>query len=123
MNFVFIGKAAAGVGLMIVLDILSGFTAAASNGELSSKRLREGLMHKLAVVLAVALAVALEWEQTILPIGLNVPIVSAVATYIIIMETCSIYENVKKINPEFEWQGLDNLFKFSNDDEKDNQNE
>jgi hypothetical protein len=106
-----IGRAGVGIAIMIVLDIVAGFSAAVSRGEVDSQKLREGLMHKLALVLGYALAIALEYENAVLHLGIDVPLVSGVAAYIALMEACSVYENVRLINPEFEFTNFDNLFK------------
>lgn len=107
-----IGRAGIGIAIMIVLDIVAGFSAAVSRGEVDSKKLREGLMHKLAIVIAYALAIALEYENAILKLGVDVPLVSGVATYIALMEACSIYENIKLINSDFRFDKFEDLFKF-----------
>ena len=101
---------------MISLDVLAGILSAASRGDLSSRKLREGLMHKLALVLAFSLAVALEWCEHSLPMGVEVPLVLPVAAYIIIMEACSVYENIKSVNPDFKFTGFDELFRFNDGD-------
>lgn len=106
-----VGQAAAGIAIMIVLDVVAGLSAAISRGEVDSKRLREGLMHKLALIIAYALAIALEYENAVLHLGINVPLVTGVAAYIIIMEACSVYENIRLINPDFRFEKFDDLFK------------
>lgn len=111
VDFAIINKAVTGVALMIVLDIAAGFVAAVSRGEVDSKKLREGLMHKVGLMLAVALAIAMEYENAMFDLGINIPIVTAMSTYIIIMEACSVYENIRKINPEFQFTKLEDIFK------------
>lgn len=112
-----IGEAALGILIMIALDIVAGITSAASRGELDSAKLRMGLLHKVGLILAFALAVALEWEERALAIGIDVPLVVPVATYVAIMEACSVYENIKRINPEFRFGKFEDLFKFTNEEE------
>lgn len=111
VDFAIINKAVTGVALMIVLDIAAGFVAAVSRGEVDSKKLREGLMHKVGLMLAVALAIAMEYENAMFDLGIDIPIVTAMSTYIIIMEACSVYENIRKINPEFRFTKLEDIFK------------
>lgn len=119
-----IGTAAAGVLVLIGMDVLAGMLSAASRGDLSSRKLREGLMHKLALVLAFSLAVALEWCEHALPMGMSVPLVLPVASYIIIMEACSIYENIKSVNSDFKFEGFDELFRIrtGSKEEKEEEN-
>lgn len=106
-----IGEAGAGIAIMIVLDIVAGFSSAVTRGEVDSRILREGLMHKLALILAYALAIALEYENTILDLGIDVPIVMGVAAYIVVMEACSVYENIRSINPDFAFTSFDEIFR------------
>lgn len=73
-------------------------------------------MHKLALVLAFSLAVALEWCEHSLPMGVEVPLVLPVAAYIIIMEACSVYENIRSVNPDFRFTKFDELFRFKDGD-------
>lgn len=116
-----IGKAAAGVLILIALDIVAGITAAASNGEIDSSKLRHGLFHKVGQVLAFALSVALEYEEHVLPLGMDVPLVLPVSAYLILMEACSVYENIKSINPEFKFTSFEDLFKTIHDNDKEQQ--
>lgn len=105
-----VGDAGAGVLIMITLDVIAGVVSAASRGEIDSTKLRRGLLHKLGLVLAFALAVALEYEESVLPIGMSAPLILPVSVYIILMEACSVYENIKQINPDFQFKSFDELF-------------
>lgn len=112
MDINIIGEAGVGVLVMIALDVVAGIASAASRGEIDSTKLRMGLLHKLGLVLAFALAVALEWEEDVLAIGIEVPLVVPVAAYIVLMEACSVYENIKSVNPDFRFKKFEDLFKF-----------
>lgn len=79
-------------------------------------------MHKLALVLAFSLAVALEWCEHSIPMGIEVPLVLPVSAYIIIMEACSVYENIKSVNPDFTFTGFDELFRFKDGDKEEEEN-
>lgn len=122
MSFEFISRAAIGIGIMIVLDVVAGITAAASNGDIDSKKLRQGLMHKLGLVIAFALSVALEYECSILPLDITVPLVAPISVYIVFMEACSVYENITQINPDFRPEKLEDLFR-NTPKGRDNNNE
>ena len=115
-----IGEAGLGILIMIALDIIAGIVAAASNGNIDSSKLRHGLFHKIGLILAFALSVALEWLEHSLPLGIDVPLVLPVSAYIILMEACSVYENIRAINPDFKFQSFEDLFKRK---EKENDNE
>lgn len=122
VDFEFVSKAAAGIFIMITLDVAAGLTAAISRGEVDSKILREGLMHKLALMIAFALAVALEYESSVLDLGIQVPLITGISAYIMLMEACSVYENIRSVNPDFEFEGFDKLFhKLGNDEGDDNE--
>lgn len=108
-----IAAAAAVVAVMIVLDVLAGLLSAASRGDIDSSTLRHGLLHKLALVVAFALALVLEYAESILDIGACVPLVVPVATYITVMEACSVYENLRRVNPDLHIKSFEDLFRFT----------
>lgn len=111
-----ITAAASVVGIMITLDVVSGIASAASRGELRTSKLREGLMHKLALVLTIVLAIALEYASDVLPIDVKVPLVIPVCAYITLMEACSVYENIKSMNPDVRVQSFEDLFQLPKTD-------
>lgn len=86
--------------LFNLVDIITGYIQAVINNEVSSQKMREGLLHKSAILLCLILGFVVEFT-------FNLSIVSKViAIYIIFMEIVSIYENLKKM-------GI-NLIDFSN---------
>ena len=62
--------------------------------------MREGLFHKSGSVLIVVFGVLVDYAQTFVDLGVNIPFTIAICTYVILMECGSIIENVGKINPE-----------------------
>jgi hypothetical protein len=62
--------------------------------------MREGLFHKMALIIFIALAVFCDYGQQYLDIGFKLPITNAVLIYISIMEIGSCKENLNKMNPE-----------------------
>lgn len=110
IDITIIGNAAAVAGAMIALDVVAGLVSAASRGELDSTKLRQGLMHKAGLCLAFSLAIVLEYGESVVPLGISVPLVIPVVSYIILMEACSVYENIKRINPDFEFSRFEDLF-------------
>lgn len=108
-----IGEAASICGIMIALDIIAGMISAASRGELRSRELRQGLFHKAASMIIIALAIALEQACGILDLGISMPIVIPTTAYIVIMEACSIYENAKTIDPDLHIKSIEDLFDFT----------
>lgn len=102
--------------IMILLDILTGLTAAAMRGELSSKVARQGLMHKSAYLFAIALGGTLDYAQLYLDLGLPFKLQVAVCGYVIMCETLSVVENLAKINPDLRGTPLLELFKGTSEE-------
>lgn len=88
------------MSVFILLDIVTGLIGAAAQGDFSSSKMREGLFHKSAFYGAFALAVALEACGNYVELGVDVPAVGVVATYVILTEVTSILENLCIINPD-----------------------
>lgn len=89
------------VMLFIILDFVSGIIKAAIKSELSSTKMREGLMHKLSFILALLLGWLCEWSMPILGLpDVFGAVYMAVAVYISCTEIVSILENLGEINPE-----------------------
>lgn len=91
-------------------DVLTGFIQAVINNNLDSKIMRQGLLHKVLIILLVILSFVV--DKTF-----NLPIVSKiVCIYIIIMETISIFENLSKAGLNF--GKLTDLLKIKGKEEK-----
>ena len=79
-----------GTLLFMLADIVSGVISAIIQKNLDSQKMREGLLHKFLLIMVVALSF-------IIQIMFNINYISkVVCIYIIIMETMSIFENIKK---------------------------
>lgn len=89
----------------ILFDILTGILKAVKDGSVNSSVLREGLFHKAAEILLVIGAGALEYASPYISLPEGLPMLGAAVTYICVMETVSIVENLCAVNP-----GLANLF-------------
>lgn len=86
--------------ILILADMLFGITNACMHHEFSSKKLREGLMHKtgeLALVLVGIIIDGLIFAG--IDIGVNGPILGVMLTAIVVMETGSLMEIAAKMNP------------------------
>lgn len=87
--------------LFIILDIISGVTAAYARHEVESPKLRQGLWHKSGYVFVVFCAIIIEWAMTKgMDLGFNLPLVMPICVWISLMEVVSTLENAAKINPE-----------------------
>ena len=91
-------------------DVLTGFIQAVINNELDSKKMRQGLLHKVLIVVLILLSFII--DKTF-----NLPFVSkVVCIYVIIMETISIFENLTKAGLDF--GKLTNILKIKGKEEK-----
>ena len=86
--------------LFILLDMLSGIIKALKNKNFKSSVMRQGLFHKSAFVVIIALAILCDYAQTFVNLGFSVPLTKAVCIYLILCEIGSVLENLKAINPE-----------------------
>lgn len=75
-----------------ILDVITGFTKALENKNLSSKVLKHGMVSKIFIVIVVSLTYILT------PI-IGVNLTGLVITYYIVMESISILENVSDYLP------------------------
>ena len=88
------------VTLFIILDFVTGLIKAFKEKAYSSTVMREGLYHKCGSALCVLFGVLVDYTQSIVDIGVSIPVAISVSVYIIIMEIGSIIENVCAINPD-----------------------
>ena len=93
----------------ILMDCTTGYTKALMNKTVSSKIMREGLFHKFGFILAIALSVLIDYAQTLIDLGVNIPLTTGICAYIILTEIISICENIKEINPAFD---INQILKF-----------
>lgn len=83
----------------ILLDLVTGFIGAASRRELQSSKMREGLTHKVAEIILLAVADMLDGLLVIVDLGIK-PVLVTSATIIAIMELISISENAVQMYPQ-----------------------
>ena len=72
------------------LDILTGYIQAVINKNVDSKIMREGLLHKCLLIVAIIIGYVVEYA-----FGLSA-VSSVITIYICVMELMSILENIKK---------------------------
>lgn len=103
---------AMGVALaMMCVDVVSGFAKAVALGEVSSTKMREGLMHKAVLVLMIAVAVIMQAATLhIGDMGWCFPLIVPACVYIIVMELASVMENACQANPGLRDTPLMRLF-------------
>lgn len=80
------------------IDIISGFIKAVDKKEITSKKMKDGLINKAMIWVIVCLSYLL---KDIAPkeFGINIDLVPLVAVYYVIMEAISIVENVSVYLP------------------------
>ena len=81
-------------------DYITGVIKAIIQGNLNSKRMREGLGHKLAYLILSFMAWFMNALNTHLNFGFPVDIFTCVVSGICLIELTSILENITVINPE-----------------------
>lgn len=86
-------------GCFSLLDFGTGIVQAIKNKSFSSSVMREGLFHKCSLVFFVVFGLLVDYAQTLIDLGVQVPLTIAICSYIILMECGSIMENIGKINP------------------------
>lgn len=72
------------------LDILTGYIQAVINKNVDSKVMREGLLHKCLLIVAIIIGYVVEYAFGITAVA------QVITVYICIMEVMSILENLKK---------------------------
>lgn len=88
--------------LMMLFDVITGFTCAAINRNIMSSKMREGMFHKMMLIVIIAIAYTLGVGlQQVSGFTLNIPTTETVCVYIIVMEVTSIFENISDVWPEF----------------------
>ena len=101
----------------IVLDFVTGFIKALATASFKSAKMREGLFHKVGLLLCMILGWLVDFSQGYLELGISLPVAEAICVYICIMEITSIIENVCRINPDILPDKLTALFGGLNKEE------
>lgn len=87
-------------GAVILLDFISGFAKAVYTHSVASSKMRDGLFHKFAYVLVIAICILFDYAQAKVNLGIHVPLVLIACGYIIITDTVSFVENICACNPQ-----------------------
>ena len=84
----------------VILDFVTGLCKAFATGTFASKIMRQGLFHKVALLLVMLLGWLMDYAQGFVDLGVDLPVGAAVCVYIILMEVGSSIENLCRMNPE-----------------------
>lgn len=110
----------AGACLLMLIDVVTGLLQAWMSHGYQSSKMREGLGHKIVLVLYIVLAVVIQAiVQHVGDVGWTVPMVYAVSLYIVVMEVSSIVENLANAYPELKQTKLLSFFANSQSQKED----
>lgn len=85
--------------IFIAFDVLTGWLKALVTATTNSSIMRTGLMRKLGEILAIIFGYVCQYCLPMIGLSVDVPFAGAIATYIALMETASVIENICAINP------------------------
>lgn len=108
--------------VMMCADVVVGFIQAAINTQLSSTKMRQGLLHKVLILILIFVCLAIEvgiGHTVKLPY--DIPTCEVVCGYVIVMELVSILENISRGYPQFADSQLFKLFNLSDKDKEQEQ--
>ena len=92
--------------IFIGFDILTGVLQALINGTFESKIMRQGGLRKLGLLAVIAFGVALDYSQTLVDLGFDIPCLTWICGYISLMEIMSVVENINLAFPNALPKGL-----------------
>ncbi len=96
--------------LFIVMDMVTGLLKAFKEKNYTSSIMREGLFHKCGSLICVAFGVLVDYAQSIMDLGVQIPISTTICVYICLMEIGSVIENICVINPDILPEKLTSYF-------------
>lgn len=102
----------------ITTDYTTGIIKASIQGTLSSKKMREGLSHKLAYILLTLTAWFIDTLNMRLTLGFPINTLTCTTSGICLIELTSILENITAINPELKNAPFMNIFTQNNNHPK-----
>lgn len=94
----------------ISVDYITGVIKACMQGNLSSKRMREGLGHKFAYLTLTLTAWFIDTLNMHIPLGFPINVFICTVSGICLIELTSIIENITAINPELKNAPFMNIF-------------
>lgn len=83
----------------IVFDVLTGWLKAYITATMNSSMMRKGLLHKIGEIMAVLFGYMCQYSLPLLGLNISAPFAGAITTYIVLMETASVIENICAMNP------------------------
>lgn len=83
----------------IVFDVLTGWLKAYITATINSSIMRSGLLHKIGEIMAVLFGYMCQYSLPLIGLNISAPFAGAITTYIVLMETASVIENICVMNP------------------------
>lgn len=83
----------------IAFDVLTGWLKAYITATINSSIMRTGLLRKIGELLAELFGYMCQYSLPLIGLNISVPFAGAIATYIVLMETASVIENICAMNP------------------------
>ena len=83
----------------IAFDVLTGWLKAYITASINSSIMRTGLLRKIGELLAELFGYMCQYSLPLIGLNISVPFAGAIATYIVLMETASVVENICAMNP------------------------
>lgn len=96
--------------VFVALDYVTGVIKSIMAGNLSSKKMREGLGHKFAYLCAFFIAWFIDFEMTHIDLGFTMMLTPVITVGIVLIELSSIVENLGDINPELKGSKIMSIF-------------
>ncbi len=85
--------------IFIAFDVLTGWLKALITASTNSSVMRTGLMRKVGELFAVIFGYVCQYCLPMIGVNVDVPFAGAISTYIVLMETASVIENICAMNP------------------------
>lgn len=98
----------------VTTDYVTGIVKAIMGGNLSSKRMREGLGHKFAYLALILTSYMIDTFSAHVNLSLPVHVYLVTAGGICLIELTSIIENITEINPELKDVPFMQIFSTTN---------
>lgn len=103
---------------LMLFDVAAGLAGAVVRHDFSSGKMREGLGHKVMLVLVMCLAVAIEtFTEHVPSLGFQMPLIVPSCVYITLMEVSSVLETVADTVPSIADTPLFRIFSGKGDDD------
>lgn len=106
----------------ISTDYITGVIKAIIQGNLSSKKMREGLGHKLAYLILAITTWFIDTLNMHLSLGFPINVFTCTISGICLIELTSIIENITAINPELKNTAFINILTQNNTKPKHKEN-